>query len=215
MKRYKKRFFILNKFQKFTNYYLESFFSLRSNFFRIICYEIIYKDLILEKNKKYKNNLKKEYYNFFQQNYSISLKDSLAENKLVNEIYSKAKFYFQKEESKENIYHQRFLSDNGIYLQLNNPLNLIPEILDLLVSPQFENIFKNHPNIRVADVDLIARKENFKNENQLCFTRDFNSRSTIKLFLPLQIPKQNFLYYYPHEFSNSFSSLKYLIKKIF
>ena len=97
----------------------------------------------------------------------------MVENKLVNEIYSKAKFYFQKEESKENIYHQRFLSDNGIYLQLNNPLNLIPEILDLLVSPQFENIFKNHPNIRVADVDLIARKENFKNENQLCFTRDF------------------------------------------
>ena len=60
------------------------------------------------------------------------------------------------------------------------------------------NIFKDYPSIRLADVELKIKKSFIKSHSELNYKRDYNSSSTIKLYLSLDSECKDFIEYFPN-----------------
>tara|TARA_Y100000589_G_C27172709_1_gene637424 strand:+ start:291 stop:2066 length:1776 start_codon:yes stop_codon:yes gene_type:complete len=93
---------------------------------------------------------------------------------------------------------------------LKNPLIHFPEIIDLLLSSEFEDLFsRDHSNIRIANVQI---KPNLNNKTKLkksSFKRDYSSYYTVKLFIPLLKQENPYLEYIPSTELTSTSCIHY------
>ena len=86
-----------------------------------------------------------------------------------------------------------------IYRFILNPLTHFPEILDLLISSEFQKIFNHkHSRLRLAGINLRLSSPSLVESHTTAFHRDYNSYYTVKLFIPLSEIKFPFLEYIPN-----------------
>lgn len=100
--------------------------------------------------------------------------------------------------------------DQEIYRFVFNPLNYIPEVLDLVLTKSFQDIFESLNFLKFADAHLRLSTPNKFEKHTTGFHRDYNSFSTLKIFIPLtKNNNEDFLEYYSSTLLKSTSELHY------
>ena len=90
-------------------------------------------------------------------------------------------------------HHSSSTLPGEIYRFVQNPLLFCPSILKLLISPEFESIFRKYPSLRLAGVHLRRCYASDSESHTAGFHRDYNSFHTYKLFIPLTSISNSFL----------------------
>ena len=87
---------------------------------------------------------------------------------------------------------------NEVYRFVINPLIVFPEIIDLLISPCFKNLFQfDYKDLRLAGINLRYSSPSESEKHTMAFHRDYNSYYTVKLFIPLSKSSYPFLEFFP------------------
>ncbi len=139
------------------------------------------------------NNIKGDVENIRDCSYRIALSNS---NKLI-------------------ISNQISAFQNEVYRFVIDPLIIFPEIIDLLLSKCFRNIFGiNHQDLRLAGINLRYSSPSRSETHTTAFHRDYNSYYTVKLFIPLSETNYPFLEFLPDTELISTSQIHYTPRHI-
>tara|TARA_E500000331_G_C17253555_1_gene712176 strand:- start:507 stop:2183 length:1677 start_codon:yes stop_codon:yes gene_type:complete len=146
-------------------------------------------------------------------NPSINIKDNKTSLNCYNRLCDTLNNHFSDQSNQQlDVYYKIALSNSSrllhsnqssilnseIYRFIVNPLVAFPEIIDLLVSPCFRNLFStDHESLRIAGINLRYSSPSSAETHTTAFHRDYNSYYTVKLFIPLTEVVSPFLEYIP------------------
>jgi len=93
--------------------------------------------------------------------------------------------------------NQKNIINNERYRFVQDPALHFPGILDLLLSSEFHHIFENdHPQIKIAGINLRLSSPSNSEAHTTSFSRDYNGYYTLKVFIPLSLYKNTFFRVY-------------------
>ncbi len=126
---------------------------------------------------------------------------------LKNKSNAKFKVATNQEEKLIETFSTELLKDE-IYRFVVDPIEFIPEVLNLVLTESFKNTFSNIKSLKLANIHLRLSIPNNFEKHTTGFHRDYNSFNTLKIFIPLtEGNNEDFLEYFS---STTLKSTKFL-----
>lgn len=197
LKKYIPYYSDLNKRNKYINIASASFRNKRKSSCEKEIFEFIRSspkvNLVCNESKEIIKSLR------FKSNEIFSLNKNNAKFKVATNKEEKLLETFSTEVLEEEIY--RFVVD---------PINFIPEVLDLVLTESFKNTFSNINSLKLANIHLRLSTPNSFEKHTTGFHRDYNSFNTLKIFVPLtENNNEDFLEYFSSTILKSTKNLHY------
>lgn len=126
-----------------------------------------------------------------------------------NKSNAKFKVATNQEEKLIETFSTELLEDE-IYRFVVDPIEFIPEVLDLVLTDSFKNTFSNIKPLKLANIHLRLSIPNNFEKHTTGFHRDYNSFNTLKIFIPLtEGNNEDFLEYFSSTILKSTKFLHY------